>query len=257
MPFYRTKVKLKKEICTMGVEDLDPRTDAGIYVDPKDWNALITDPDVMLVDTRNDYEVQIGTFRGAIDPDIKTFREFPELLTKLVEEKKPKKVAMFCTGGIRCEKSTSFLNKQGFDQVYHLKGGILKYFEEVPAEESLWDGECFVFDGRVAVKHGLAVGSYDQCFACRMPITKEDKESEKYERGISCPHCFGTKTDEQMARLHARAEQIERAHMRGIDHVGGEVKTQAEQLRAQKKARREAARAASLAKQKAAQAQAE
>jgi len=175
IPFYRTKVKLKKEIVTMGVEGIDPKQTAGTYVQPEDWNALISDPNVVVVDTRNDYEVKIGTFKDAIDPKTTTFREFPEWSKENLDPDTNKKVAMFCTGGIRCEKSTAFLKEQGFDEVYHLQGGILKYLEKVPEKDSLWQGECFVFDNRVTVDHNLDAGSYHQCHACRMPITEEEK----------------------------------------------------------------------------------
>ena len=176
-PFYRTKVKLKKEIVTMGVEGIDPKRVVGTYVKPADWNALISDPDVVLVDTRNDYEVGIGTFKGAIDPETKTFREFPQYVQDNLDPKKHKKVAMFCTGGIRCEKSTAYMKEQGFDEVYHLEGGILKYLEEVPKEESMWEGECFVFDRRVSVGHGLKEGDHVMCFGCGWPVTAEQQQS--------------------------------------------------------------------------------
>ena len=183
IPFYRSKVKLKKEIVTMGVEGIDPKQVVGTYVKPQDWNALISDPDVVLVDTRNDYEVEIGTFENAVDPKTKTFREFPAWAKDNLDPDKHKKVAMFCTGGIRCEKSTAYMKEQGFDEVYHLEGGILKYLEEVPKDQTLWSGECFVFDNRVAVDHDLKRGSYDQCHACRMPITEQEKEHIHYQEG--------------------------------------------------------------------------
>jgi UPF0176 protein len=177
-PFYRTKVKLKKEIVTMGVEDIDPTYIVGTYVDANDWNALIADPEVLLLDTRNQYEVEIGTFENAINPKTGSFREFPEYVRKNLDPKVHKKVAMFCTGGIRCEKSTAYLKQHGFEDVFHLKGGILKYLEEQPESETKWQGECFVFDNRVTVNHKLEKGNYDQCHACRRPITEEDKDSE-------------------------------------------------------------------------------
>ena len=219
-PFYRTKVKLKKEIVTMGVEGIDPKRVVGTYVKPADWNALISDPGVILVDTRNDYEVEIGTFKGAIDPATKTFREFPQYVKENLDPEKHKKVAMFCTGGIRCEKSTAYLKEQGFDEVYHLEGGILKYLEEVPKEESLWEGECFVFDNRVTVDHDLKPGQYDQCHACRRPITGEDKASEHYIAGVSCPHCIDEYTDEQRERFRQRERQVQIARERGEEHIG-------------------------------------
>ena len=222
MPFYRTKVKLKKEIVTMGVEDIDPTNIVGTYVKPADWNDLISDPDVIVVDTRNDYEVAIGTFKDALDPKTKTFREFPKFAQENITDKK-QKVAMFCTGGIRCEKSTAYMKQLGFDEVYHLEGGILKYLEEVPQEESLWEGECFVFDGRVAVKHGLKQGKYDQCYACRMPLTQEEMARSEYEKGISCHHCHGEHTEEQRARHAERERQIQLAAERNEEHVGGDV----------------------------------
>ncbi|WP_372737449.1 rhodanese-related sulfurtransferase [Neptunomonas sp.] len=219
-PFKRTKVKLKKEIVTLGVEGIDPKRVVGTYVEPKDWNALISDPDVVLVDTRNDYEVQVGTFQHAVNPQTESFREFPEYVKQHMNPAKQKKVAMFCTGGIRCEKSTAYLKEQGFDEVYHLKGGILKYLEEVPQEASLWEGECFVFDDRVTVNHQLEKGQYDQCNACRMPITEADKNSEQYVSGVSCPYCFGKHTDEQMQRFAQREKQMQLAMERGEEHIG-------------------------------------
>jgi len=223
MPFYRTRVKLKKEIVTMGVEGIDPNHVVGTYVKPEDWNELISDPDVTLIDTRNDYEVAIGTFKDAIDPDIKTFRQFPEYINENYKPATHKKVAMFCTGGIRCEKSTAYLKEQGYDEVYHLQGGILKYLETVPESESLWQGECFVFDNRVSVDHSLEKGSYDQCNACRMPITEEDKRNEHYQQGVSCPHCFDKTTASQRNRYLERERQVQLAKMRGEEHIGSEV----------------------------------
>jgi len=226
MPFYRTRVKLKKEIVTMGVEGIDPNHVVGTYVKPKDWNALISDPDVLLVDTRNDYETAIGTFKDAIDPETETFRQFPKFVNDNLDPKQHKKVAMFCTGGIRCEKSTAYLKEQGFDEVYHLEGGILKYLEEVPKEKSLWEGECFVFDSRVSVDHDLNKGSYDQCHACRLPITEEDKQSDKYVAGVSCPHCFDKKSDAQRQRYSAREKQMQLSKSRGETHIGSDVSKQ-------------------------------
>jgi len=224
-PFQRTKVKLKKEIVTMGVEGIDPNKVVGTYVKPKDWNDLISDPDVLLVDTRNDYEVEIGTFKNALNPNTETFREFPQYVKDNLDKNKHKKVAMFCTGGIRCEKSTAYLKEQGFEDVYHLEGGILKYLEEVPREETLWEGECFVFDGRVAVDHGLEQGQYDQCFACRFPLTEAEKQSEHYIKGVSCNRCYDKVTDEQRSRYAERQRQIELADQRGERHIGGDVET--------------------------------
>ncbi len=224
MPFYRSKVKLKKEIVTMGVEDIDPTHIVGTYIKPKDWNELISDPDVTLIDTRNDYEVKIGTFKGAIDPQTKTFREFPQYTKEHLDPTKHKKVAMFCTGGIRCEKSTAFLKQQGFEEVYHLEGGILKYLEEVPEAESLWQGECFVFDNRVTVNHQLEKGHYDQCHACRMPITEEDKQHKHYLAGVSCHHCYDQTSEEQRARFMEREKQMQLAKRRGESHIGTDAK---------------------------------
>ncbi len=223
MPFKRTKVKLKKEIVTLGVEGIDPKRVDGTYVEPSDWNALISDPDVLVMDTRNDYEVQVGTFKHAINPKTDSFRQFPEYVEKNLNTKTHKKVAMFCTGGIRCEKSTALLKQQGFEEVYHLKGGILKYLEEVPKAESLWEGECFVFDDRVTVNHDLEPGSYDQCNACRLPITEADKQSEKFQQGVSCPHCFDRLTEKQKTRFMEREKQMQLARSRGEAHMGAEV----------------------------------
>ena len=228
MPFYRSKVKLKKEIVTLGVEDINPNKICGKHVEPKDWNALISDPDVLLVDTRNKYEVEIGTFKNAINPHTDNFRNFPEYVDKNLDPKKQKKVAMFCTGGIRCEKSTALMLAKGFEEVYHLDGGILKYLEEVPKEETMWEGECFVFDSRVAVNHDLEKGSYDQCFACRMPITEDDKQKPEYLKGISCHHCHNNTSDEQRERFIEREKQSLLAAERGFSHVGEDAKKLAE-----------------------------
>ena len=222
-PFYRTKVKLKKEIVTMGVEGIDPKQAVGTYVKPKDWNALIADPDVIVVDTRNDYEVKVGTFEGALNPNTTSFREFPTYVSNNLDPKTNKKVAMFCTGGIRCEKSTAYLKEQGFDEVYHLQGGILKYLEEVPEAETMWQGECFVFDNRVTVNHQLEKGHYDQCHACRLPITKQEQSSDKYLEGISCPHCFDKHTPEQRQRFEERQHQMQLAQERGEGHLGADA----------------------------------
>jgi UPF0176 protein len=222
-PFYRAKVKLKKEIVTMGVEGIDPKQVVGTYVEPHEWNALISDPDVLLVDTRNEYEVQIGTFKNALNPHTNSFREFPAYVKEHLDPAKHKKVAMFCTGGIRCEKSTAYLKEQGFDEVYHLHGGILKYLEEVPQANSLWEGECFVFDNRVTVNHALEKGRYDQCHACRMPITDEDKQHTQYQQGVSCHHCYGQKDAERITRLQEREKQIALANKRGEAHIGADA----------------------------------
>ncbi|MEO0442478.1 MAG: rhodanese-related sulfurtransferase [Pseudomonadota bacterium] len=219
-PFYRMKVKLKKEIVTMGVEGIDPNQVVGTYVDPKDWNDLIDDPEVTVVDTRNYYEVAIGTFKNALDPETTNFREFPQYLAENLDPAKHKKVAMFCTGGIRCEKSTAYLKAKGFEEVYHLRGGILKYLEQVPEAESRWQGECFVFDNRVAVDHHLEKGSYDQCHGCRHPITEHDKQSEQYLPGVACPRCYHSLSQEQVARFKERQKQIELARQRHEPHLG-------------------------------------
>lgn len=230
-PFYRTKVKLKKEIVTMGVEGIDPNQTVGTYVQPEQWNTLISDPDVLLVDTRNDYEVGIGTFKGAVNPETNSFREFPSYVAENLNPKQHKKVAMFCTGGIRCEKSTAYLKEQGFDEVFHLEGGILKYLEEVPEEESLWQGECFVFDNRVAVNHKLERGQYDQCHACRRPITEEDKQNEHYVAGVSCHHCIDEYNENQRERFASRELQIQLAKQRGEKHIGASANLSMEQRR--------------------------
>lgn len=234
-PFKRAKVKLKKEIVTMGVEGIDPTQTVGTYVKPKDWNALISDEEVTLIDTRNDYEVGIGSFKKAINPKTNTFREFPSFAKQNLDPKKHKKIAMFCTGGIRCEKSTAYLKSEGFEEVYHLEGGVLKYLEEIPSQESLWEGECFVFDDRVAVDDNLEKGSYDQCHACRFPITQEDKQSTHYQAGVSCPRCYDSKTPAQKARFEEREKQNQLAKSRGETHIGGEVIKHIEKARLNKR----------------------
>ncbi|MFT6154585.1 MAG: UPF0176 protein [Crocinitomicaceae bacterium] len=224
MPFNRSKVKLKKEIVTMGIEGIDPKQVVGTYVEPKDWNALISDPDVILVDTRNDYEFQVGTFENAVNPNTETFREFPQYVQDNMSPAKHKKVAMFCTGGIRCEKSTAYMKEQGYEEVYHLKGGILKYLEDVAKDDTMWKGDCFVFDERVTVNHDLERGNYDQCHACRLPITEQEKLDTKYQKGVSCPHCFDKISDDQKARFAERERQVELAKARGETHIGSDVK---------------------------------
>lgn len=206
-PFERMKVRLKQEIVTIGLPQVDPNEQVGTYVSPKDWNALICDPEVTVIDTRNDYEVSIGSFKGAQNPQTESFRQFPDYIRQNLDPAKHKKVAMFCTGGIRCEKASAFMLSEGFQEVYHLKGGILKYLEEVPEQESLWQGECFVFDERVAVAQGLALGSHEMCLSCGHPISDEDKTSSKYEEGISCPHCFEQLTEEKRKRQQAKQRQ--------------------------------------------------
>ena len=223
MPFHRMKVRLKQEIVTMGQPDIDP-LDTGHYIAPADWNALIDRPDTIIIDTRNDYEVALGSFAGAIDPRTRSFRDFPEWFQanrdRLLEGEVKPKIAMFCTGGIRCEKSTAFLKAEGLDEVYHLKGGILAYLETIPAEESRWQGECFVFDERVSVGHGLAPGDNQLCRACRMPVTPEQRDSPLFVEGVSCPACHGERTDEQRARYAERHRQTMLAKARGEAHVG-------------------------------------
>ncbi len=219
-PFHRLKVRLKKEIVTMGVQNIEPHKSYEQYVEPADWNSVISDPDTVVIDTRNDYEVSIGTFKGAINPETNSFRDFPAWFRKFREDNEIKKVAMFCTGGIRCEKSTAFLRSEGIDDVVHLKGGILKYLETVPEDKSLWDGECFVFDQRVSVGHDLSPGSYDQCFACRRPITDEDKASPQYLEGVSCPACYDEHSQERKTAFAERQKQIKLAKERGEKHIG-------------------------------------
>lgn len=207
LPFDRMKVKLKKEIVPLGVSTVDPNTLVGTYVTPEEWNALIIDPEVIVVDTRNDYEVDIGSFKKAINPKTKCFRDFPKFVSKNLDPNKHKKVAMFCTGGIRCEKASSFMLQQGFKEVFHLKGGILKYLEKIAPEKSLWDGECFVFDQRIAVGNGLVVGDHEQCHACRHPVSALNRESSKFRVGVSCPYCFDNLPEKTRARAIERQKQ--------------------------------------------------
>ena len=222
-PFIRLKVKTKEEIVTIGDKKLDPSINSGIYVEPKDWNSLIAKDDVLLIDTRNNYEYSIGTFKNSINPRTNNFREFPNWVKNQKfsnKDKKTKKVAMFCTGGIRCEKATSYMKKEGFKNVFHLKGGVLKYFEDISTDQSKWIGECFVFDDRVSLDHNLDEGSYDMCHGCRMPITKQDKESKYFIKGVSCPACFASKTNEQKSRYMSRQKQIDLAKSRNESHIG-------------------------------------
>ena len=223
LPFKRAKVKIRKEIVTLGVPGIDPRHSVGTYLDPTEWNQLLADPDVLLVDTRNDYEYQVGSFRNAVNPQTVSFRELPRYVREHLDPERHRKIAMFCTGGIRCEKSTAYMKTQGFDEVYHLKGGILKYLEETPQQESLWEGECFVFDERVTVNHRLEKGSYDQCNACRMPITQDDKASDRFKQGVSCPHCYDRLTTSQKMRFRERQKQMELARQRGQVHMGDDA----------------------------------
>ena len=219
-PFLRLKVRLKKEIVTLGQPGVDPTSQVGTYVRPEDWNDLIDRDDVVLIDTRNDYEVGIGQFKGAIDPGTTSFREFPDWWRDNKAAYAGKKVAMYCTGGIRCEKASSYLLGEGVEEVFHLKGGILKYLEETPPEESAWDGECFVFDARVSVGYGLKQGPYDLCHACRRPISDADKASEVYQPGVQCPHCVDEYTEADRSRFRQRQKQMELAKKRGEVHLG-------------------------------------
>ena len=220
IPFKRMKVKLKKEIVTMGQPHIDPTLNVGNYIEPSDWNNLISQDDVIVIDTRNDYEVAIGSFDGAIDPETKSFGEFPEWWEENRSKYQDKRVAMFCTCGIRCEKSTNFLLNEGVKDVYHLKGGILKYLEEVPEKNSKWNGECFVFDSRVSVKHGLEEGIYNLCYACRMPLAPDDFKKEEFEKGVSCHLCIDSNDDERKERFRERQYQVELADKRGKHHIG-------------------------------------
>ena len=222
-PFLRLKIKIKDEIVTMGKKNINPSTQSGEYINHKRWNALIEDKNTLLIDTRNSYEYAIGTFKNSINPKTANFKEFPEWVNKQQfseTDKKQKKVAMFCTGGIRCEKASAFMKNEGFEKVYHLKGGILKYLEETETQNSLWQGECFVFDDRVSVKHDLSEGSYDLCHGCRMPITEQDKLSSHYVKGVSCSNCVNEKTSSQINRYKTRQKQINLAKAKNKNHLG-------------------------------------
>jgi UPF0176 protein len=221
-PFHRMKVRIKKEIVTIGDLSVNPNENAGTYLSPREWNALISDPDTVVIDTRNDYEVGIGTFRNALNPETKTFREFPGFVEKTLADRKKKKIAMFCTGGIRCEKASSYMKTAGFGEVYHLKGGILKYLEEIPERDSLWQGECFVFDQRVAVGHGLKEGAYTLCPSCRRPVSEEGRKSAGYVEGVSCGACAGEISAERKARSAERHKQVLLAQERGVRHIGAD-----------------------------------
>ncbi len=238
VPFYRAKVKLKREIVSMGIENINPKETTGIRVEPDQWNSLINDPDVLVVDTRNDYEVGIGTFKNAVNPQTKSFRDFPKWANDNLNPKTNKRVAMFCTGGIRCEKSTAYAKSLGVKEVYQLKGGILNYLRAVPEHESLWSGECFVFDNRVAVNHDLEKGSYDQCHACRMPVTKDDQLLSSFVKGQSCKHCYGSHDESKQLRLLERQKQVVLAKSRGEDHIGSCAYEATKRRRAEKKTRR-------------------
>ena len=220
MPFYRMKVRVKKEIVTLGEPAADPSRQVGTYVAPEDWNTLISDPGILVIDTRNDYEVRMGTFQGAINPGTGSFRELPAFLRQSLSPERQRRIAIFCTGGIRCEKASSLLLAEGFEEVYHLKGGILKYLEVVPEYQSLWRGECFVFDQRVSVKHGLRVGEYELCYGCRQPLSLADKSSPHYEAGVSCCHCHGTLTAGKRAGARERHRQVFLARAKNLRHLG-------------------------------------
>jgi UPF0176 protein len=220
LPFLRLKVRLKKEIVTIGNVKANPNDLVGEYVEAKDWNALISDPDIIIVDTRNEYEIRVGTFRNAIDPHTESFSQFPAWVNSNLHNMKGKKIATFCTGGIRCEKATSFMRHEGFEKVYHLKGGILKYLEDVPPEQSLWDGACYVFDERVAVGHGLEIADFTTCHGCLEPVSATERLSPKYEEGVCCPNCADTLTDVQKASNRERQKQFEIAQKRGAKHLG-------------------------------------
>ena len=222
-PFYRMKVRLKKEIVALGVDGVSPTKNVGKYVKPEEWNNLISDPNTIIIDTRNHYEVDIGTFKNATNPNTSTFRELPSFIEENLNPKTPKKIAMFCTGGIRCEKATSLMLDKGFKDVYHLEGGILKYLETIDKDKSLWEGECFVFDQRVAVTHGLNEGKYDQCYACRHPLSPDEINSSHYIKGISCPYCYNKLTNEKKSSVIERQKQIELAKLRGEDHIGKQL----------------------------------
>jgi UPF0176 protein len=225
-PFLRLKIKIKDEIVTMGKKNINPLAQSGEYIDHNKWNEIIEDKDTVLIDTRNDYECSIGTFKNSINPKTSNFKEFPDWVKKQKfsdNDKKQKKVAMFCTGGIRCEKASAFMKNEGFENVFHLKGGILKYLEETESINSLWHGECFVFDDRVSVKHDLSEGSYDLCHGCRMPITQQDKLSSQYVKGVSCSNCVNKKTSTQIRRYKTRQKQINLAKAKNKNHLGSKV----------------------------------
>jgi UPF0176 protein len=225
-PFHKMRVRLKKEIVTIGLPEINPNKTVGTYVKPEEWNDIISDPDVILIDTRNKFEIKIGSFKNALDPRTTSFRDFPEWVKKFKQDKENtnKKIAMYCTGGIRCEKASSLMKEEGFNEVYHLQGGILKYLEQVEKEKSLWEGECFVFDDRVCLTENLEVGSYKMCFACRMPITEDELNDDRYEEGISCLYCYDKTTKDKKDRFESRQKQIELSKLRGEKHIGGQQK---------------------------------
>lgn len=225
-PFHKMRVRLKKEIVTIGLPEINPNKTVGTYVKPEEWNDIISDPDVILIDTRNKFEIKIGSFKNALDPRTTSFRDFPEWVKKFKQDKTNtnKKIAMYCTGGIRCEKASSLMKEEGFNEVYHLQGGILKYLEQIEKEKSLWEGECFVFDDRVCLTENLEVGSYKMCFACRMPITEDELNDDRYEEGISCLYCYDKTTKDKKDRFESRQKQIELSKLRGEKHIGGQQK---------------------------------
>ena len=223
IPFHRMRVKLKKEIVSLGRPNINLSNRSGIRVDPKNWNILLADPDVVLVDARNDYEYQIGTFKNAISPKTTNFREFPAFIKEKLNTKKNKKIAIFCTGGIRCEKASSYMLSKGFENVYQLNGGILKYMDEIETDKSLWEGECFVFDSRVSVDSELAEGNYEQCYACRRPLSEKDLQSNLYQKGISCSYCINETSDAQRASFRERQQQVELAEKRNEKHIGTRI----------------------------------
>jgi len=222
-PFHRLKVKIKPEIITMGMADLQPQIKTGQHVDPKTWNEIISDPEVLVIDTRNEYEYQVGTFQNAISPNTDKFREFPEFVDHYLDPNQHKKIAMFCTGGVRCEKASAYLLEQGFEEVYQLNGGVLNYLQTVPSEESLWQGECFVFDSRVAVNDNLETGNHQMCYGCRHPLSEADRYSEKYQPGICCPYCYDDLTKQQRDQFAERWRQQQLAKQRNEKHVGADM----------------------------------
>jgi len=224
-PFHRLKVKIKSEIVTMGVNEIKPAITTGKHIDPETWNQIISDPEVLVIDTRNQYEYKVGTFHNAVSPQTDNFRQFPEFVEENLDPNKHKKIAMFCTGGIRCEKASAYLIEQGFEEVYQLDGGILNYLETVPSDKSLWKGECFVFDHRVAVNEELEKGNYELCYGCGQPLSPEDRQSEKYEPGVSCPYCCDYLTQQQRDRFWERRRQQELAKQRHQKHIGAEIST--------------------------------
>jgi len=234
-PFRRMKVRLKQEIVTLRAPEADPNEQVGTYVDPENWNEVISDPDTVVIDTRNDYEVAIGTFKGAVDPETKSFTDFKDWVADHLDPAENKKVAMFCTGGIRCEKASSYMLAHGFEEVFHLKGGILRYLEEQPEEESLWEGGCFVFDERVAVGHDLVPQDYLLCHACRQPLAPEDRAHPDYELGVQCPYCKNERTDKERERARERQKQMQLAKEKGLAHLGDAAAVDAQKMRERKK----------------------